>query len=562
MLEGWVPWPAETAERYRREGYWQGTTLGDILHEWAERHGDRTALIGGGQRLSYAELDTAADHLAAQLGAQGIGTGDRVVVHLPNVPEFVMLCFALFRLGALPVFALATQREHEITYLCQFTEASAYVVPAAFGKFDYLGLARRLRASIPSLRQVFVAGEYREREFVSLNTLIAEPAAAKGRRDREGWPPAADDIALFLLSGGTTGTPKLIPRTHNDYVYNFRRSAETCGFGPDTVYLVVLPIAHNFPFGCPGALGTFDVGGTVILTPDPNPAAAFPIIQRERVTATALVPTLALRWLDAPERAQHDLSSLRLLQVGGARLAPEAARRVRPKLGCTLQQVFGMAEGLLNYTRLDDPEAVIVETQGRPMSPADETLVIDEEGRPVAPGEAGELLTRGPYTIRGYFRAPEHNAQAFTAEGYYRTGDVVRLHPSGNFVVEGRTKDLINRGGEKISAEEIENFILAHPQVANAAVVAMADAAYGERACAYVILQEGATLSLAKLVAFLRERGQASYKLPERLECVPRFPLTNVGKVNKRELRADIAEKQRQEQAGEAPPAASERNVP
>ena len=146
--------------------------------------------------------------------------------------------------------------------------------------------------------------------------------------------------------------------------------------------------------------------------------------------------------------------------------------------------------------------------------------------------------------------------------GYYRTGDVVRLHPSGNFVVEGRTKDLINRGGEKISAEEIENFILAHPQVANAAVVAMADAAYGERACAYVILQEGATLSLAKLVAFLRERGQASYKLPERLECVPRFPLTNVGKVNKRELRADIAEKQRQEQAGEAPPAASERNVP
>jgi len=193
-----------------------------------------------------------------------------------------------------------------------------------------------------------------------------------------------------------------------------------------------------------------------------------------------------------------------------------------------------------------------VETQGRPICPDDEIRIVDEEGRDVAPGGVGELLCRGPYTIRGYYRAAEHNRVAFTTDGFYRTGDMVRLHPSGNLVVDGRKKDLINRGGEKINAEEVENLILAHPAVYNAAVVAMPDPVLGERTCACVILRSGATLSLGELVGFLEEQRIARFKLPERLEVMERFPATAVGKISKAELRKDIARKLVAEGSGQA----------
>ena len=204
-------------------------------------------------------------------------------------------------------------------------------------------------------------------------------------------------------------------------------------------------------------------------------------------------------------------------------------------------QVFGMAEGLVNMTRLDDSAEVIRETQGRPISPADEIRIVDDEGREVSPGAVGELLTRGPYTIRGYYKAEEHNRTAFTPDGFYRTGDMVRLHPSGNLVVEGRKKDMINRGGEKISAEEIENLILSHDGVHMVAVVAMPDPVLGERSCAFVILKPGRTLALEELSAFLLAKRIAKFKLPERLELVQSFPLTGVGKVSKKDLRDQIA---------------------
>jgi 2,3-dihydroxybenzoate-AMP ligase len=222
---------------------------------------------------------------------------------------------------------------------------------------------------------------------------------------------------------------------------------------------------------------------------------------------------------------------------------PEVARRISPAFGCQVQQVFGMAEGLLNYTRLDDPEEVVVGTQGRPMSPADEIRIVGPDDEPVADGEPGELLTRGPYTIRGYYRADAHNAKAFTADGFYRTGDVVRQDAGGNFIVEGRAKDLINRGGEKISAEEIENLLIAHPAVREAAAVAMPHAVLGEQTCAYLVLRSDETLDLPALSAYLEGRGVARFKWPERLEIVDALPVTNVGKVDKKKLRDDIAAK-------------------
>lgn len=260
----------------------------------------------------------------------------------------------------------------------------------------------------------------------------------------------------------------------------------------------------------------------MVLCPSPDPDTAFPLIKRERVTITGLVPPLALAWTHAAPATSCDLGSLDVLLVGGAKLGEEAARRVRPALACTLQQVFGMAEGLVNYTRLDDDEETVLTTQGRPISPDDEIRIVDDEDIDVPPGATGHLLTRGPYTIRGYWRAPEHNTRSFTQDGFYRTGDIARATPTGHLVVEGRAKDQINRGGEKIAAEEVENVILGHPAVHDVSVVPVLDDYLGERTCAYVILRAGAELRPAALRRYVRERGLAAYKVPDRVEFVGR----------------------------------------
>jgi 2,3-dihydroxybenzoate-AMP ligase len=542
MLDGCVPWPEDLAQRYRTEGFWTGEPLDILLTDQAERHPERTALVDAdGNRISYAELDARAGRRAAGLHELGLRAGDRVVVQLPNVPEFVVLFFGLLRIGAIPVLALPAHRHSEIIHLCELSAATAYVIAdtehAGGGGFDYRELARQACKSVQSVRWVLVDGE--PAEFVSLAGVDAPAVALQA--------PDPADVALFLLSGGTTGTPKLIPRTHNDYLYNARTSAEVCGFDTSTVYLVALPVAHNFALACPGVLGTFAAGGTVVLARSPAAEHVFALIARERVTVTAVVPPIALLWMDAAEFDDTDISSLRLLQVGGARFSPEPAGRVRGILGCELQQVFGMAEGLLNYTRLDDPDELVQHTQGRPMSQGDEIRIVDGDGREVPAGEPGELLTRGPYTLRGYYRAAAHNARAFTPDGFYRSGDLVRQLPSGHLAVQGRVKEQINRGGDKISAEELENHILAHPGVHNAAVVGMADEVMGERTCAFLIPRGQAQApTVRELAAFLRERGVAAYKLPDRVEVVPEFPRTTLGKVSKKELTARLHDERAQ----------------
>lgn len=360
-LDGHVGWPDDAAELYQRLCCWEAKTIIEHFDGWVERSGDDLALVDGDERLSYRDLSARSTRLSAGLGSLGVRRGDRVVVQLPNSTEFVLLCFALFRLGAAPVLTLPAHREHEIVYLAQHSEAIALVVPARDRGFDYLPLARTVKASAPSVQHVLVAGESDNPDTILLKNLESDAFSVGGECDG----PHPSDVALFLLSGGTTGLPKLIPRTHNDYAYNVRACAEACAFGPDTIYMATLPVAHNFPFGCPGILGAFHAGGAVVLCPSPDPKVAFPLIERERVTTTSLVPALAIRWMESPLREEYQLSSLRQLQVGGQKLNPEVAARVRPQLGARLQQVYGMAEGLINYTRLDDPEDVMLETGGR-----------------------------------------------------------------------------------------------------------------------------------------------------------------------------------------------------
>jgi 2,3-dihydroxybenzoate-AMP ligase len=542
MLAGCTPWPDDVARRYRERGLWEGITIARMLERTAARVPRRTALVFGSQRIAYEALVRTIDRLACAFLDAGVRPLDRVVVQLPNAPEFVYTYFALTRIGAIPVTALRAHRHSEVRHFLTASGATAYVIADRVRDFDYRAMARDLAPAAPALREVFVAGEPGAGQR-SLAAMIDAPHSDADVGQRlAGVRVDPSEVATMLLSGGTTSLSKLIPRTHDDYVLNARACAAVAGFDERTVHMTLLPLGHNYNLASPGMLGAFYHGGTVVLAPSGDAAEVFGLVERERVTSIAAVVPLISGWLGSDAHERFDLSSLRVVQNGGARLAPELRARLRDALGCTPQEIYGTAEGLINMTRLDDADEVLLESSGAPVLAEDEIKVVDDAGHDVADGEQGELLTRGPYTIRGYYDAPEKNREAFTADGFYRMGDLVKKR--GRYVyTEGRRKDLINRGGEKVSCEEVENLIYAHPKVKVATLVAMPDPVFGEKACAFVVPKPGETLAFEELIAFLKQKNIASFKLPERLEVVTELPTSPVGKILKRELREMIAAK-------------------
>jgi mycobactin salicyl-AMP ligase len=518
-----VPFPADRAAAYRAAGYWTGQRVDSVLRIAAQTWPERTAVIDPDGQDSYAQLDALADRAAAGLAALGIAAGDRVLLQLPNTRRFAVALFGLLRAGAVPVMCLPGHRLAELTHFAEVSGAVAVVTTGVAGGFDYRAMAEQLVQTHPM-------------RIIDEAEMDAESSS--------GAAPLIDvdteSPALLLVSGGTTGAPKLIPRTHEDYVYNFTASAEVCGLTGDDVYLVSLPAAHNFPLACPGILGAMSVGATIVFGAEPSPEAAFATIDRHRVTVTALVPALAKLWAQACDWEPVRPTTLRLLQVGGAKLGADDARLVREALTPGLQQVFGMAEGLLNYTRLGDPPELVDHTQGHPLSPHDELRVVDESGDEVGPGEEGELLVRGPYTLNGYFNAERDNERSFSPDGFYRTGDKVRRFANGYLEVTGRVKDVIHRGGETVSALDLEAHLLTHPSIWAAAAVPVPDEYLGEKICAAVVFS-GPPVTLAELNKHLDERGVAAHARPDMLVPMPTLPITAVGKVDKKAIAKQLS---------------------
>jgi 2,3-dihydroxybenzoate-AMP ligase len=549
VLDGVAPFPPDFARRYRERGYWQDKSLAQEFAAVFARFAERVAVIDGEQRFTYAQIDAISDTLALNLLSLGLRPLDRIVLQLPNVAEFVLLYFALQKIGAIPIAALASHRYAEVSQFTRIAQAAACVFPERHGDFSFAPMIARVKAENSCLRFPIVLGTPRSGE-TSLRALIeAGPSLPKSRLAEIGADPT--DPCIFQLSGGTTGAPKLIPRTHNDYAYNSKAAAQVCGVTGESVLLLALPIAHNLPLACPGLQGFMLKGGRIVLSASTRPEELFALVARHGVTHLKVVPALLIRLIDSPAASAHDISSLRYIQSGGQRLQPEVRRRARALFpSAFVQENFGMSEGTLFFVRGDDPEDVRLETVGRPVSPDDEVTLLDDDDNEVPDGEVGELCVRGPYTLRGYYGAAEHNARVFTSDGFYRSGDLMRRHPSGSYVVEGRKKDLINRGGEKISAEEIENLILSHPAVQNVACIAVPDPQLGERMCACVIPRAGGHLSLPELTGFLAGKEIAKFKLPERLELMTEFPLSTFGKVSKKTLVEMVTKKL----AAKAPP--------
>lgn len=541
--------PEDRVAAYTDAGLWQGKTVADELRDAATQHADTLALITPEVRWTYAELDEHTEDFAAGvLASTPLEPGDRVMFQMGNVAETVVAYYGALKAGLVPVCTLPLHREREIGLLARHTGARAHFVQADFRDYDLTTFASRLHESEPGIDVLLVArGEVPDGTF-GFDDICRAGRGPQARAALAEFKVDPRSIAVLQLSGGTTGLPKVAPRRHEEYVYNARSWAQTWEFGPGSVVMHPLPIMHNA--GIAAAMQPAHLtGATFVLAPDPAPDTIIDLVERERVTVLPVVPpAVAIRLLDHERTPTADLTSLKLFVVGGQKLPEVVADRIEDELRLTCLQMFGMAEGMFTATPPDAPEWIRKHTVGIPVSPLDEVRVcLPGEETEVADGELGELCCRGPYTIPGYYQAPEHNASTFTSDGFYRTGDLACRHVVDGrayYSIDGRIKDVINRGVEKIHAEEVEEIVLRHPGIHAVALVAMPDPVLGERACAYLILEPGqAPLSVAVLGHFLLGEGLAKYKLPERVEIVTEFPLTNVGKISKKDLRADAAAK-------------------
>ena len=547
-LEGVVYHSAQEAKRWLDCDAWLPLTAGEALRDAAQRVPAKIALVDDETRLSFAQFDEESERLGAALLKAGLDPGDRVIFQMATASETAVAVFACMKAGLIPVCALPQHRDLEIGFLAGLTRARGYIVQADMGSFDLAGFARTMRKAHSAIEILVIARGPAGPGDLSMKQLIDAQDLAEARALLAEITIAPTDVAMLQLSGGTTGVPKVIPRFHGEYLGYAAAWANFFGLTEEDVGLWALPLIHNAAmiyYLLPSVLQA----RTLVLMGRFEARRFFETIEREGVTATGSIGPIAAHILDYKDIGQHDLSRLRLFHT----LARADAMEAHTGIGMML--VFGITEGVLTGAPLDASVAVRHTTAGRPVSPFDEFRLLHPGTEDaVPPGASGELCFRGPSTLRGYYRNPEANATAFTSDGFFRTGDLMRAHDLDGgpwYSFEGRIKDNIDRGGEKFGTEDIEALLARHPALADARVVAMPDRVYGEKACAYLVLRPGAACpTLAEIGAFLLGHGLAKFKLPERLEQIESLPVTRVGKVDKAALRALIAAKIAAEETG------------
>jgi 2,3-dihydroxybenzoate-AMP ligase len=542
-LRGVVPHPTTVVDQYVAAGAWGTRSLPTAFRQAAMTYAERTALITPDTRLTYRELDARSDAVAVGLLSSGLRPGERVLLQLTNSAAAVVAWYGLLKAGLIPVCTLAIHRRLEIEQIGRKSGAVAHLVQADFPGFDLVGLAREVAGLLPAMRQVLTVGAAPGTPDLRIEDLEDHRVSDA---EHAGLLEIAESLdihgpAVLQLSGGTTGTPKIIPRLHAEYRYNADLTSRWWGHTEHSVLAFGLPLAHNAALA--NGLHAAHGAGAALLLATPAADVMLPLMAEHGATWTMSPPGLASEYLSHP--AFDDAVARLGTWVLTAARVPRPVFDELSERGVHVTQAFGMSEGLFLFTPLDAPADLRAETVGVPISPLDEVRVLrpgtDDE---VAEGETGELAARGPYTIRGYLAAPDRDRDAFTADGFYRSGDLVRARRYDgtlSYSIEGRIKDLIDRGGEKINAEEVELLVASHPAVAEMALVGMPDPRLGERGCAYVVPRDPRhPPTLADLCAYLEAEGLAKYKWPERLELTDALPRTQIGKVAKADLRARL----------------------
>src|SRR5580704_11185127 len=555
-LQGVVPHPAAAVDRYVAAGAWGTRSLPTAFRQAATTYAERTALITPDTQLTYRELDARSDAVAARLLSSGLRPGERVLLQLTNSATAVVAWYGLLKAGLIPVCTLAIHRRLEIEQIGRQSGAVAHLVQADFPSYDLVRLAQEVAGPLPAMRQLVTVGAAPDKPFMPIEDL--QDREISGKEQAELLEIAASlDVhgpAVLQLSGGTTGTPKIIPRLHAEYRYNADLTSSWWGHTEQSVLAFGLPLAHNAALtnGLHAAHGA----GAALLLATPAADVMLPLMAEHSATWTMSPPGLAREYLSHP--AFDDAVARLGTWVLTAARVPRPVFDELTERGVHVTQAFGMSEGIFLFTPLDAIADLRAESVGTPISALDEMRVL-RPGSEVeaAEGETGELAARGPYTIRGYLAEPDRNREALTADGFYRSGDLVRARryeSTLSYSIEGRMKDLIDRGGEKINAEEVELLIAGHPAVAEIALVGMPDPRLGERGCAYVVPRDPQSPpTLAGICAYLEVRGLAKYNWPERLELIDALPRTQVGKISKVTLRADISAKLQHETTPRGP---------
>ena len=527
----------ELVERYTKSGLWLNRTFFDFLDERVRLHPDREVFADAAERITYGALKERVERCAAFLRSIGIRHGDVVTIQLPNRIAFPVVFFALELVGAVANKVNPDFRSRELEYILKFSNSRAFVCPREFKNFDYVNMAKSLQTTVPGLTHVIVSGGPAEGAYHLEEGITAHaPITAQ---DRVHIDP--NEICRMAFTSGTTGDPKCVLHSFNTTLCVARQANIDMAMSDQDVVLVYLPVGLNW--GYIVLLQTIMAGARAVLMERFAARPALESVQCEGVTYIPTSPAAIVAMLSEPDLRRYDVSSLRAVVTGGASAAIETIREFRKRMSGHLIEVYGMLEtGFHTHTWFcDDPEKVCG-TIGR-LVPDMELRIMDESGNPVPAGEIGEIVARGPSIHLGYHNNPNANRQAFTAEGWFRTGDLARyVDEAGNLEITGRSKEIINRGGKKFFPREVEEILYTHPKIMHAAMIGLPDPRLGEKNCLCIVPKSAQVIDLAEVVAFLK--GQvADYKLPEMLEICEELPMTATGKTRRLILRERILQR-------------------
>lgn len=544
LLEGVVPYNEQDSQTYLERGWWRGWTLGDYFDRAADIHPAKEGFVDTHNRLTYGQARENAERLALGLIDIGIQPLDRVLLQLPNWVEFVYAYFACQKIGAIPVLLIDRYRQYDIGHLTGLSGASAWIAPQQYKKTDFVPIIEDVRQQYPQIKNVItVRGDGQAEDCHSLEELIQNnPLTRDGRKKLAAHRPDPRQVAHMGPTGGTTGKPKIVPRTHNSLGTTVEYCSLSWNLHCEDVNLIAGPVGHDLCFS-KAFLGTIFTMGKMVLLDSVDNQDICETIQKEKVTTIVWVPTLAQRMVQYDRLDEFDLSSLKKMHSGGGASHRELIKEVIEQLSMTYYNGYGGTEGMTCITRAEDDYETVCSTVGRPTCPHDMYKVFDFTGNEVPAGQQGQLMLKGPGVFTGYYNNPTENAQAFDANGFFTTGDLAQIDEDGYVTLTGRTKEMINRGGESISATEIEKLINRHPEVAIVAVVPMPDPLLGERACAYIQPKDNAELTFEGIIDFLKSQQASVLELPERIEFVDAMPFTQAQKLDKNALKEDIKQK-------------------
>ena len=534
-MPGVVYPPDDALRRYTDAGFIGRVSLVEGFMATHAAHADRPALVGPEGTITHREFDDITNRIAAAFLDLGLEPLDRVVFQVPNCNELMLSLFGCIKAGLIPVCTLVSHREREIGYLAQHSAARLHLVQGDDPKFDHVAFAREMRTKVPSLQHIVaVRGPARD-GALSLKALYEAQDPERARARVLSIPRDPYQVALFQLSGGTTGVPKIIPRFSSEYLYNMRAVAEWHDYRAGEVMYNPTPLMHNFNLVCCSAPMLL-VGGAIAVAPTLDGPTMVRVLRDQRPQWAVLPGPLLAKMSPAIESGDVNFRGLR------STISSTGAKRIEAITGVPAYHVFGMTEGVIMFTRHDDPVEARHQTVGRPVSAMDQVKILrpgtEEE---LGLGEVGESAFQGPYTTRGYYDAEDRNVEAFTSDGFYRSGDLMskrEIDGKVYHVYEGRIKDVVDRGGEKINAGEVEEAVSTHPCVAACAVIGVKDRVFGERLCACIVVRDGMTPpDVVELGRHLEAYGLAKFKWPERIELDKELPTTHVGKLDKLALR-------------------------